>query len=378
MRIEAIDLHHVAMPLLEPWRTACSDETAIESVIVRLIGEGGVEGWGETAPHRGPLYSPEWAFGVFCVLRDWLGPMLLGQEVESGRDLQRLLRPVKGNPFAKAGLDIAWWDAQAKSDGRPLWQLIGGIRQTVEAGADLGVKDTIDELLKEIAAAIEAGFKRVKLKFRPGWDIDMVSAVRSAFPDMVFHIDCNSGYSLDDLDMFRRLDRFRLAMIEQPLGHDDLVDHARLQAEIETPICLDETITSPARARHAIDLEACRWVNIKTGRVGGLTNAIAVHDLCLEAGIGNWIGGMLESALGQAPSLALATLPNVRYPSDIFPSRRFYAADLAEPELSLSGPGMADAPLRPGHGWQPDPRRLARWTRNTASLTASAATRAAL
>jgi O-succinylbenzoate synthase len=177
--------------------------------------------------------------------------------------------------------------------------------------------------------------------------------------------------------MFRKLDRFGLAMIEQPLGHDDLLDHARLQAEIETPICLDETITSPARARHAIDLKACRWINIKAGRVGGLTNAVAVHKLCREAGIGNWIGGMLESALGQAPSLALATLPNVRYPSDIFPSRRFYAADLADPELSLSGPGMAEAPLRPGHGWLPDPHRLARWTRNTASLTAPAATMAA-
>jgi o-succinylbenzoate synthase len=375
MRIDAIDLFHIAMPLLEAWRTGCSEEIRIESVVVRLVSDG-VEGWAETAPHRGPLYSPEWAYGVFCTLRDWLGPMVLGQDVSSGRELQDLLRPVKGNPFAKAGLDIAWWDACAKLKGKPLWQLIGGTQQTVQAGADFGVKDTLDELLRDIDAAVNTGFKRVKLKFRPGWDLEMVRAVRSAFPDTVFHVDCNSSYTLDALPMFRELDKYRLAMIEQPLAYDDILDHAKLQADIETPICLDETIISPDRARHAIEVKACRWMNIKAGRVGGVTHAVIVHDMCQEAGIGNWIGGMLESAVGQASSLALATLPNVTYPSDIFPSRRFFTEDLAEPELVFTGRCEIDAPPRAGHGWQPNRDRLARWTRNKASLRPPAAVKA--
>jgi O-succinylbenzoate synthase len=376
MRIDAIDLYHVAMPLLEPWRTACSEETAIESVIVRVSADG-LEGWAESAPHRGPLYSPEWAYGVFCVIRDWLGPMLLGHDISSGEALQELLRPVKGNQFAKAALDIAWWDAYAKHEGTPLWRLIGGSRQCVDAGADFGVKDSIDELLGAIEGAVTAGAKRVKLKFRPGWDIDMVRAVRSAFPHTVFHIDCNSGYTLDALPMFRALDEFQLAMIEQPLAHDDLVDHAKLQAAITTPICLDESITSLSRARHAIELQSCRWINIKVGRVGGITNAAAVHNFCQDAGVGNWIGNMLESALGQAPSLALATLPNVTYPSDIFPSRRFYAQDLAEPELNFTGTSSFEAPSRPGHGWQPNPEHLDRWTQHAASLRRPATVAAA-
>ncbi len=185
----------------------------------------------------------------------------------------------------------------------------------------------------------------------------------------MIHVDCNSSYTLDDVDMFKEFDAFDLAMIEQPLGHDDLVDHAELQKLIATPICLDESINSLARARHAAQLGAGKWINIKIGRVGGVTNALAIHDLCMDVGISNWIGNMLESALGQAPSLAMATLPNVKYPSDIFPSSRFYEQDLAEPELVLSGPSRAEAPPRPGLGWQPNPERLARQTLQSAVVT---------
>lgn len=370
MRIESIDLYHVAMPMIEPWRTGCGDEDAIQSVIVRMIASGR-EGWAETAPHRGPLYSPEWAGGVFAILRDWLGPLVLDQEVKSGDALQALLCPVRGNPFAKAALDVAWWDAYAQSQGQPLWKLIGGKSPTVETGADIGVKDTIDELLTEIGKAQDAQFKRVKLKYRPGWDLKMIQAVRDSFPEMVFHIDCNSSYTLDDLPMFRALDAYNLAMIEQPLGYDDLLDHAKLQAAIETPVCLDESINSLNRARHAVELKSCRWINIKVGRVGGLTAALAVHDFCERNGVPNWIGNMLESALGQAPSLAMATLSNVKYPSDVFPSSRFYLEDLSEPELVLSGPSRAEAPDRPGLGWKPNPRRLAAHTLQQTTLRAN-------
>lgn len=370
MRIESIELYHVVMPIIEPWRTGCGDEDAIQSVVVRMIADGR-EGWAETAPHRGPFFSPEWAGGVFAILRDWLGPMVLGQTVESADELQALLRTVRGNPFAKAALDVAWWDAYARSNEQPLWKLIGGQTPTVEVGADIGVKDTIDELLTEIAKAQEANFKRVKLKYRPGWELEMIRAVRESFPKMTFHIDCNSSYTLDDLSMFRALDSYNLAMIEQPLGYDDLLDHAKLQAAIETPICLDESINSPSRARHAVELKSCRWINIKVGRVGGLTNALAVHDLCAQSGIPNWIGNMLESALGQAPSLAMATLPNVKYPSDVFPSKRFYEKDMAEPELVLAGPSVAQAPSAIGLGWRPNPERLKQVTRQHASLRAA-------
>jgi O-succinylbenzoate synthase len=288
--------------------------------------------------------------------------MVLGHTVRSGPEIQVLMRPVKGNQFAKAGLDVAWWDAHARHQGKPLWQVIGGKCSRVEAGADIGVKDRIEELLDAIAEAVDAGFKRIKLKYRPGWDLFMLRAVRERFPDQVFHIDCNSSYTLDDLAMFREIDQFELAMIEQPLTYDDLLDHAKLQAQIETPVCLDESITSIDRTRHAIELKSCQWINIKVGRTGGLTPALAIHDLCREHGIPNWIGNMLESALGQAPSLAMATLPNAKYPSDVFPSTRFYVQDLCDPQLELSGPSQAEAPDRPGLGWIPNPERLARHT----------------
>lgn len=361
MRIEEIELFRVAMPLKEPWRTAFSEETAIDAVLVRLRMEG-VDGWGETAPYRLPQYSPEWADGAFILIRDVLAPALLDVEIESGDALQARLLSFKGNPFAKAGLDNAWWDARAKLEGEPLWRLIGGRGATVPVGADIAVMEDLDDLVAAVGRAQEAGFRRTKLKFRRGWGVNMVARVREAFPDATLHVDCNSGFSLNDLPMFRELDRFDLAMIEQPLGFNDLLDHAQLQRELSTPICLDESIVSVDRARKAIDVDAGRWINIKPGRVGGLTNAIAIHDHCRERGVPCWVGGMLESAVGQGSALALATLPNMQYPADVFPSARLYAEDLSEPEVVLSAPSEVNASELPGHGFRPVPERLARCT----------------
>jgi O-succinylbenzoate synthase len=359
MRIDAIELFHVTMPLIYPFRTAFSDETAIESVLVRMVS-GEQYGWGETAPWRAPLYSGEWAAGAFSLMRDWLAPLIVRRDIGSGRELQEALGVVKGNYFAKAGLDTAWWDLEARRMRFPLWRVIGGKSNLVEVGADIGVLPGIDGLLGEMEASLRAGFKRVKLKYRPGWEVEMVAAVRDRFPDAVVHIDCNSAYTLDDLQMFHDLDAYGLAMIEQPLAHDDLIDHASLQRQIRTPICLDESIVSVEKARHAIAAGACRWVNVKVGRTGGLTNAIAIHDLCQEKGVPCWVGGMLESAVGQAHSTALATLPNMRYPADIFPSSRFYAPDLGEPEIVLAGPSQVRATAAPGIGREPHPARLER------------------
>ncbi len=361
MHIDRIELYRVAMPLLSPWRTAYGEDAVIESVLVQMTS-GDLLGWGEASPLVAPTYSPEWAAGVFSVARHWLAPRLVGRDVADATQLQQLLALVKGNYFAKGSLDLAWWDLDAQQQGQPLYRVLGGTQPTVTVGADFGVQDSLDLLLQQIGDAVQAGFQRVKLKFRPGWDLPMVRAVRQAFPQTVFHVDCNSGYRLEDAPLFQALDDCHLAMIEQPLAHDDLLDHAALQKQIRTPICLDESITSPDKARQALALGACGYVNIKPGRVGGLTPALAIHDLCRRQGIPCWVGGMLESAVGVAHCIALATLPGFTYPADIFPSRRFYRQDLGEPEIALVGPSQVQAVDRPGIGTIPNSVNLARQT----------------
>ena len=367
MKITRIELFRVAMPLIYPFRTAFGNDETIESVLVRMWS-GDAYGWGEAASWRSPAYSPECAAAQFLISKQFIAPLLLGQDLSTGAQLQDRLAGIKGNYFAKGAFDLAWWDLDARSKGQPLWKLLGGVHQTVEVGADFGVMENIAQLLDAIQSAGQRGYKRVKLKFRPGWDLPMIEAVRKSFPKMVFHVDCNSAYRLSDLDMLKQLDRYNLAMIEQPLAHDDLVDHAALQARIATPICLDESITSPAKARQAIQIKACRWINIKPGRVGGITGAVAIHDLAKKAGIPCWIGGMLESAVGACHCLALATLPNIHYPSDIFPTDRFYKEDLADPPMVHSGPGQFRVSREPGVGAEPNPGRLARMTLERAVL----------
>lgn len=358
MKIDKIEIYRVSMPLIYPFRTAFGDDEAIESVLVGL-SFGSVKGWGESSSWKYPAYSPECAATQFLIARDFISPLLLGQEIASGEQLQQQLASIKGNPFAKAAFDLAWWDLEARLRGQPLWRLLGGRGPVVDAGADFGIMESIDLLLETIQGAVAAGYKRVKLKFRPGWELDMVGAVRGAFPNLTIHVDCNSAYTLEHLSMFQKLDRYHLAMIEQPLMHDDLIDHAALQARLETPICLDESITSPAKARKAIQYGACRWVNIKPGRVGGITPAVAIHDLCQASGVPCWIGGMLESAVGAAHCIALATLPNIHYPSDIFPTSRFYREDLGEPAVEHCAPSQFQASPQPGTGVVPHLGRLA-------------------
>src|SRR2546426_3959756 len=314
--IDSIEIYRVVKPLVYPFRTAFGNDAAIESILIKM-NSGSHLGWGEASPWSSPTYSGEWAQGAFIVVHDWLGPQLVGRSIESGEELQTVLSRFKGNFFAKASLDLAWWDLHARKQARPLWKVLGGVKDVVEVGADFGVMDRLEELISIIEEALSKGFKRIKLKFRPGWELKMIEKVRERFPKATIHIDCNSAYSLEDTPMFQTLDNFHLAMVEQPLAHDDLVDHAKLQSSIRTPICLDESITSLAKARKAIELRSCRWINIKPGRVDGLTVALKIHNLCQEKGIPCWVGGMLESAVGASHCLALATLPNIKYPSDI-------------------------------------------------------------
>ncbi|MBN1292200.1 MAG: o-succinylbenzoate synthase [Candidatus Latescibacteria bacterium] len=360
MRIDSIDIYYIALPLKYPFRTACGDDVVNESVLVRL-GSESLYGWGEAASGSYPNYSPECASCQFIISRDYIAPILKGKDIRSGRELQSILSDIKGNQFAKAAFDLAWWDLHAKKLYKPLWKVLNGTGPVVDSGADIGILDTIDRLTETIQSTVDDGYKRVKLKCRPGWDIDVVDAIRATFPDITMHIDCNSAYTLQDTGMFKKLDRYNLAMIEQPLSHDDLIDHAALQTQIATPICLDESITTPDKARKAIQIGACRWINIKPGRVGGITPALSINDICRDAGIPCWIGGMLESAIGEHHCIALATLPNIKYPSDIFPTCRFYEKDVTNPPLLHSAPSQFAALPEPGIGIEPDKKLLERF-----------------
>ncbi|MEQ8786787.1 MAG: o-succinylbenzoate synthase [Pirellulaceae bacterium] len=362
MKIDRIELLHVAMPLIYPWRTAYGEDAAIHSVLCRM-SSGSTDGWGESAPFAAPCYSPEWAGGAFAVARDWLAPALLGKELDSGAALQHHLAIYKGNPFAKAALDTAWWSLHCNLANTPLHEALGATRAEAPVGADFGVMDRIDDLLQGVGQAVAEGFPRVKLKFRPGWDIAMLEAVRRQHPEHPFHIDCNSGYRLNDAALLQQVDRFHLEMIEQPLQHDDLFDHAQLQSLIATPICLDESMTSPRRAQQAIALASCGYVNVKPGRVGGLTPAVEIHNICQIAGLPCWVGGMLESAVGAAHCAALAMLDNFTYPADIFPSSRFYHQDLGDPPLELHKSSAGVPSIRPFEKLpEPVPRRLEQLT----------------
>jgi o-succinylbenzoate synthase len=362
MRIDRVELFHVAMKLIYPWKTAYGEDAAIHSVLCRMTS-GSVDAWGESAPFAAPCYSPEWADGIFSINRDWLAPAIVGQDIQSGDQLQQKLSLFKGNPFAKAVLDTAWWSLQSKLSGQPLHKLLGATRDCVPVGADFGVMDSVDDLLTALAPAVDAGFARIKLKFRPGWDVPMLAAVRREFPDPVIHIDCNSGYRLSDIELFRQVDEFGLSMIEQPLQHTDLLDHAELGRQIKTPICLDESLVTPRQAEQAIALGGISYFNIKPGRVGGLTNAMKIHDIGKAAGIPCWVGGMLESSCGGAICTALSMLDNFTYAADIFPSSKFYVEDLSDPPLELvtnaaGQPSVAAFNVLP----EPVPERLKKLT----------------
>ena len=366
MRIDRLDVYEVAMPLIYPWRTSYGEDYEIHSVLVRAIS-GQHEAWSESTPLYAPTYLPESAGSVFYNVTQFFGPHVVGREYDTADDLNNRLAVFKGNSFAKAAIEICWWTLQSAATKTPLHRLLGGQTREVEAGADFGIQDSIDMLLGNIQPAVDAGFPRVKLKVRKGWDLEMLRAVRDAFPATTFHIDCNAGYTLEDLPFFKAVDELGLAFIEQPLNYDDVLDHAELARQIETPICLDETVVSVEAAERAIRVGACGYINIKPGRIGGLSNAIAVHDMARNAGIPVWIGGMLESALGASICVELATLDNFTYPGDLFPSSRFYRQDLADPPTELT-PRNTFEPFgaqRP----TPNPQRLAEQTVQYKSVT---------
>jgi O-succinylbenzoate synthase len=351
----------VALPLCRPQPTPAGPADSLETVLVRMQS-GEAVGWGEASPGNAPSAGPEWAAGVFGCVRDWLAPAVVGREVESGSALQERLASFRGNQFAKAALDTAWWDLSARLAGKPLHQLLGGQREGIEVGTGFDQMESIDEFFAAIAGAFESGFARVELKLRPGWDINMLNAVRHEFPTQTIHADVEGALSLGHMEILCRMDDFMLAMVEQPLPADDLVGHAMVQDTIRTPVCLDESITTLEQADMAIELKSGRFINIKPGRVGGLTPAVGIHDACQKAGIPCWLGAMPQTALGFRAGVALAAKANFTYPADFIASDGLLEQDLAEQPLPVRD--ETDAVLRiplwsePGIGAVPNPDLL--------------------
>ena len=368
MKIDSLEIFHVAMPLIYPWRTAYGADYEIHSVLVKATS-GDHFAWAESTPLEKPAYSPEGAASVYLNVSEYFAPRVVDGVYDSASEVTDTLSVFKGNPFAKAALEIVWWNLESKITNTPLHKLLGGTTREVQAGADFGIQDSFDMLLGNIQTAIDTGFPRVKLKVAREWDVEMLRAVRSAFPNEKFHIDCNSGYTLADLDMFKKIDKFNLEFIEQPLANDDIIDHSELARSIGTPICLDESVTGPRVVEQALKIDACKFVNIKPGRVGGLTNAIRIHDICQDAGVPVWVGGMLESAVGSAVCVELATLPNFVYPGDLFPSSRFYTRDLGQPEVVLTE-HQTMLPYENGLP-EPDPELLEKFTRKRTLITSA-------
>ncbi len=337
MKIDRIELHHIKMPLVHPFETSFGLQTERPGIIVSVHADG-LTGWGECVAHSRPDYAPETITTAWHVITEFLAPGLIGHPLNAPGDVftSAGYKMVRGHNMAKASVENAIWDLLAKAQGVPLQQLLGGTKQRVEVGVSIGIQPSLEELLARVDRFVAAGYGRIKVKIKPGWEITPLTRIRENHPRIKLMADANSAFSLADAPLFQQMDKLNLLMIEQPLAHDDIIDHAALQSKINTPICLDESIHIPGDARLALALKACGIINIKVGRVGGFSNALAIHNLCAEAGMPVWCGGMLETGIGRAANLHLAGLPNFTLPSDISASDRYYRHDIAEPTFALN------------------------------------------
>ncbi|HEY0003199.1 MAG TPA: o-succinylbenzoate synthase [Pyrinomonadaceae bacterium] len=358
MNIETVELCEIRLPLKHFFETSFGRTTERRILLVRVLDRDGAEGWGECTAGEGPFYSEEWTESAWSTIREFLGPMLVGREVERASSVWSLMKAVRGNRMAKAALETACWDLEARRAGLPLWKYLGGTRAEIPCGVSIGIQDSPEELFEKIDRELSAGYQRIKIKIKPGWDLKIVEQVRSRFPQIQLMGDANSAYTLADVPLFRALDQFKLMMIEQPLAHDDMFDHAELQREIETPVCLDETVRTPEDATHAIELGACRIINVKLGRVGGHTEAQRVERLCRERGIPIWCGGMLEAGIGRAHNIAMATLAGFTLPGDVSASARYWHEDIIEPPVNVTPRGTIHAPEKPGIGYEVNRARI--------------------
>ena len=358
MIISSIELREIRLPLIHFFETSFGRTTERRIILVRVTDADGAEGWGECTAGEGPFYCEEWTETAWPTMNVFLAPMVLGKAIEGAADVNALMKKVRGNRMAKAAIETACWDLEAKRAGVPLWKHLGGTREEIPCGVSIGIQDSPEALLEKIERELAAGYQRIKIKIKPGWDLDVVRKVRARYPEILLMGDANSAYTLNDVELFRALDEFKLMMIEQPLAHDDMFDHAELQKQIKTPVCLDESIHSAEDARHAIDIGACRIINVKLGRVGGHAEAKRVEAVCRERAIPIWCGGMLESGIGRAHNIAMATLAGFTLPGDVSASSRYWEEDIIEPPVTVSERGTIAAPDKPGIGFEVNRSRV--------------------
>src|ERR1044072_2301564 len=351
MNIRTIELREIRLRLVQLCETGFGRTIERRIIVVRVVDADGAEGWGECTAGEGPFYCEEWIDSAWEVTRLFLAKMVLSQEVEGAAAIGELMRSPRGNRMAKASIETACWDLEAKRLGVSLWRHLGGVRREIPCGVSIGIQDTPEQLLEKIEKELAAGYQRIKIKIKPGWDREVVEKVRARFPDIRLMVDANSAYTLADAPTLRALDEFDLRMIEQPLAYDDREDHAKLQRQLRTPVCLDESVRSAEDARKAIELGACRIVNIKLGRVGGHTEAARVEAVCSAANVPVWCGGMLESGIGRAHNIAMATLRGFTLPGDVSASSRYWAEDIIDPPVEVTPQGTIVAPEHPGIGF---------------------------
>jgi O-succinylbenzoate synthase len=360
LKIEQVELRLIRLPLNEPFETSFGKIDSRLIFLANLMSDG-IRGWGEIVASEEPRYSYETVKTAFHVIRDFLAPALLAEPVTGLGDVSRRFAPFRGHNMAKAGLELAFMDLLAQAKQQPLSRLVGGEQKRIPVGVSLGIQPRLDQLLERIERHLALGYQRIKLKIKPGWDVDMVAEVRRRYPEILLSVDANSAYTLADIDHLSGLDSFALLMIEQPLQNNDLVDHAKLQRQFKTPLCLDESITSLREAKTALELGSCRIINIKVGRVGGYSQALAIHDLCFSSHIPVWCGGMLESGIGRAHNIALASLPGFTLPGDISASSRYFSRDIISPEVTVNADGTINVPdNRAGLGFEIDQEFLDR------------------
>lgn len=371
MIIQTVELREIRLPLIHFFETSFGRTTERRILLVRVSDRDGAEGWGECTTGEGPFYCEEWTETAWHTLLNFLGPMVAGREVERASDAGPLMRAVRGNRMAKAAIETACWDLEAKRAGLPLWKHLGGTRGEIPCGVSIGIQETPEALCEKIERELAAGYQRIKIKIKPGWDLGIVRLLRERFPGILLMLDANSAYRLEDAPLFRALDEFGLMMIEQPLAYDDMFDHAELQRQIRTPVCLDESIRTPEDARHAIELGACRIINVKLGRVGGHAQAQRVEQAARERAIPVWCGGMLESGIGRAHNIAMATLEGFTLPGDVSASARYWSEDIIEPPVTATTRGTIIAPDAPGIGFEVNRARIDTLTVRRVTITSS-------
>jgi len=369
--IQSIELREICLPLIHFFETSFGRTTERRIILARVVDNEGAEGWGECTAGEGPFYSEEWTDTAWATLKNFLAPMVVGSKVENASDVYNLMRRVRGHRMAKAAIETAVWDLEAKRAGVPLWKYLGGVNQEIPCGVSIGIQESPEALLEKIEKELADGYQRIKIKIKPGWDVDIVRQVRDRFSEILLMGDANSAYSLDDAPLFKALDEFKLMMIEQPLAYDDMFDHAELQRQIRTPVCLDESVKTPEDAAHAIKLGACHIINVKLGRVGGHAEAKRVENIARERYVPVWCGGMLESGIGRAHNIAMATLAGFTLPGDVSASARYWEEDIIHPPVTVSSRGTITAPDTPGIGFEVDRQRIDRLTLRSERISGS-------